>query len=238
LQALPPALAELLPCEAARDATPYAAESRARDAMAEQFETPPAALLACDAPVCLPLESVPLTLLCSRTVLERASDAQALFLFARAGSIARHGLSLLVRPDAERLLLFAHALMTLENPRHSVAAVDMDALQALVQQLEGLLGPEGRAALSPRLAELRADGEWNPRRAAAQAFELGTRISLCAGGDCLAAFDALLLLRGREPLLCSAEERAALAKSDPNLRALLSFALSETYLEARGKAAS
>lgn len=238
LRALSPALAAALPPKHAYDPEPLAEGSRVLRAVAELFDSPQLTLLGTADAVCLPIADAPPTLLVPARVLETASEPQLFFLLARAAAVASEGLSTLVRCDPERALLFVHALLLLDDPKHAVAAIDVDALAALHAELSAVLTPDDKATLAPRLAELLAEGDWNPRRLAAQALELGTRVALAASADFASAFEALLLLRGEAPGALGPAERAALVKRDPQLRALLSFALSEAYLEVRREHAS
>jgi hypothetical protein len=73
----------------------------------------------------------------------------------------------------------------------------------------------------------------NPRRLAASAFDFGSRVALLISGDVRAALQALVRLRGRPLDELSGDERLELCRTDPALRALLSFAISEIYLDAR-----
>jgi hypothetical protein len=73
----------------------------------------------------------------------------------------------------------------------------------------------------------------NPRRLASSAFDFGSRVALLISGDVRAALQALCRLRGRPLDDLSSDERLELCRADPALRALLSFAISEIYLDAR-----
>jgi tetratricopeptide (TPR) repeat protein len=234
LSSLPPALAAFLPATSSDDDAPLqTGSSRVPAAVVELFGLSAIEPIGSDANVCVPLDDAALRIRVGRELFAAASEAQRFFLFTRAAAVARHGVSALVRCDPEQLLLFAHALLKLEDPRHEVAALDLDALAALSDQLGAALSAEERARVLAKLGELQSEGDWNPRRTAAQAWDYGSRVALCASGDCVAAFDALLRLRGHDPITARPEDRASLARSDGPLRALLSFALSEAYLDLR-----
>ncbi len=169
---------------------------------------------------------------------DSASEPERAFLQARSHALARYGFTRLVHTDPERMLLFVHALLQIEDPKHEVAAIDADELRQLTQQIAGALFLEDKIALAPKLEQLRREGQWNPRRAAQLAWDFAARLALCRTGDFGGAFAALLRVRGHAPASTTLEERAALAKTEPQLRALLSFAVSEAYLDLRREALS
>jgi uncharacterized protein HemY len=233
LQATRPQLDELLPTDPSLQTTTFATRFQVVAAAAALFGLPPPVLRSSAEPVCLPVADKPLTLLVSGERFERADDAQRFFLVTRALAIAQQGLTLLVRAAPERLLLLVHAARRLLNPGYAVAAVDHEALVQLTRELDTALPATTKSQLGALLLDVFAEGEWNPRRVAAQALTLGSRLALCVTGNVQAAVDALLLLKGRDPNAVEATERQSLARTDPQLRALLSFAVSEAYLEAR-----
>jgi hypothetical protein len=200
------------------------------------FELSELVLLTASENICLPIADQPMTLLVGQECFEHANEGERFFLLARAVSAAKQGFTLLLRASPERLLLLVHALKMLENPAHTVAAIDMTALAELSRELAAALPAPKRRQLSPSLAELFAEGECNPRRLASLALELGTRVALCITGDVASACDALLRHKGDDPATLHASERSELARTDPGLRALLSFAVSEAYLEVRREA--
>ncbi len=231
--ALQPQLDTLLPSQHAAEPAALDTRSQAVRAAAELFGLRALELRATREPLCIPVADKPPTVLVRADAFEQADDAQRFFMLGRALAIARHGLTSIVRADPERLLLLVHAAKKLVEPSHGVAAVDLEALAQLTAELNTTLPDAAKAQLPPLLLDLFAEGEWNPRRAVSLAQQLGSRAALCVTGNVEAAVDALILLKGRQPSTLSAAERQALARTDPQLRALLSFAVSEAYLEAR-----
>jgi hypothetical protein len=58
-------------------------------------------------------------------------------------------------------------------------------------------------------------------------------VALTISGNLAAAIEALLRLHGKPPEELGRDERLRLLRADPALRAMLSFAISEAYLDAR-----
>jgi hypothetical protein len=119
------------------------------------------------------------------------------------------------------------------RPGHAVQVANEREQRSVTRELAKRLPPPRRTQLQPLLSDLLASEDFSTRRLAAAAYEFGSRVSLAISGDLPAAIDGLLRLRGNPPEELPQEERLRLLRADPALRALLSFAISEAYLEAR-----
>ena len=133
----------------------------------------------------------------------------------------------------ERVLLVLHALRTVVRPGSVVPVANEREQRGVTRDLAKLLPPPRHTQLRPLLSDLLATEDLSTRRLAAAAYEFGGRVALTISGNLAAAIEALLRLRGKPPEELDREERLRLLRADPALRALLSFAISEAYLEAR-----
>jgi hypothetical protein len=202
-------------------------------AVADLFQLPALELVGSDREVCLPIAADPVTLCIGEDVFLSATEAERFFLLTRAVVVAKHGLILLVRAAPERVLLILHALRSVVRPGHAVQVANEREQRAVTRELAKRLPPPRRTQLQPLLSDLLASEDFSTRRLAAASFEFGSRVALAVTGNLPAAIDGLLRLRGRPPEDLPQDERLRLLRADPALRALLSFAISEAYLEAR-----
>jgi hypothetical protein len=190
-------------------------------------------LLSTNLPVCTPLSDDPLAVCVGRALYLQASDAERFFLIARAVAVAKFDCTLLVRSVPERILLVLHALWTVAEPAHNAAVLDAQEQARVTRELAAAIPPAAHPRLAGLIAELMGHEDLNPRRLAASAFDYGSRVALAVTGNVSAALQALLRLRGKPPEEFSADEVLELCRTDPPMRALLSFAISEVYLDAR-----
>jgi hypothetical protein len=208
-------------------------ETRAVRAVSELFGLPALRILASELPVCVPIQADPLTICVGQDLFASASEAERFFLLARAVVVAKHGLILLVRAAPEQVLLILHALRTVARPGSAMPVANEREQRSVTRELAARLTPPRRTQLRPLLTDLMSAEDLSTRRLSAAAFEFGSRVALTVTGNLPAAMSALLRLRGKPPEELAPDERLRLVRSDPALRALLSFAISEAYLEAR-----
>jgi tetratricopeptide (TPR) repeat protein len=190
-------------------------------------------VVASDQPLCVPVADEPLTICVGLPAFQQASDAERFFLLTRASAVAKYGCTLLVRPVPERVLLVLHALWTVADPTHKAAVLDAHEQSRVTRELAAAILPVERPKMKSLISELMGHDDINPRRLAASAFDFGARVALMVTGNVGAAVQALLRLRGRPPEELSLAEKLDLCRADASLRTLLSFAISEVYLEAR-----
>jgi len=103
----------------------------------------------------------------------------------------------------------------------------------VVRDLAMVIPPAARTRVQHLIVELMGHDDASPRRLASTALDLGSRIALTVTGNLEAALFALLRLRGKQPDSIHDPDTLELCRTDPALRALLSFAISEQYIEAR-----
>jgi tetratricopeptide (TPR) repeat protein len=227
------AIARCLPFDRPVQAATPGRAQHVVDAVVQLFGLSELRLVTSDQPQCLPCLDEPLTVCVGRTAFLEASDAERFFLLTRAVSVAKLGCTLLVRSVPERVLLVLHALWTVTDPTHTAAVLDAHEQTRVTRELSAAILPAGRPKVASLIAELMGHDDVNPRRLAAGAFDFGSRVALMVTGNVDAALQALLRLRGRPPGELSLAEKLDLCRADSSLRALLSFAISEVYLEAR-----
>jgi tetratricopeptide (TPR) repeat protein len=191
------------------------------------------ALVASNQAICVPVTDEPLRVCVGRALYLQASDAERFFLVTRAVAVAKLGCTLLVRSVPERMLLVLHALWTVAEPAHSAVVLDAHEQLRVTRDLAAAIPAAARPHLAELVAELMSQEDLNPRRLAAHAFDHGSRVALLVTGNVSAALHALLRLRGKPPAEFQRQEVLELCRTDPAIRALLSFAISEVYLEAR-----
>jgi hypothetical protein len=231
-------LTEFLPTAVETTSALPESQTQAVRSVAELFALAEIRLLGTEQPVCVPVAADPLTLCVGEDVFLAASEAERFFLVTRAIVVAKHGLILLVRAAPERVLLVLHALRSVVQPGHAVQVANEREQRSVTRELARRLPPPRRTQLRPLLSDLLSSEDFSTRRLAATAYEFGSRVALAVSGDLPAAIDGMLRLRGKPPEELSQEERFRLLRADPALRALLSFAISEAYLEARREVAA
>ncbi|HKP60862.1 MAG TPA: hypothetical protein VJV78_29235, partial [Polyangiales bacterium] len=227
-----PELGEFLPAFPESTGPLAESQTRAVRAVSELFGLHELQLLGSDEPVCVPVAADPLTLCMGNDLFLTSSEAERFFLLTRAVVVAKHGLMLLVRAAPERVLLVLHSLRTVVRGS-AVPVANEREQRSVTRELANLLPPPRRTQLRPLLSDLLATEDVSTRRLAAAAYEFGARVALTISGNLPAALEALLRLRGKPPEELDREERLRLLRADGALRAMLSFAISEAYLEAR-----
>jgi tetratricopeptide (TPR) repeat protein len=226
-------LDEFLPVMAETTAALPESHTQAVQSVSELFALPSLRLVGSEQSVCLPITADPLTVCVGEDLFVSASEAERFFLLARAVVVAKHGLILLVRAAPERVLIVLHALRSVVRPGHAVQVANEREQRSVTRELAKRLPPPRRTQLQPLLSDLLSAEDFSTRRLATASFDFGARVSLAISGNLPAALSGLQRLRGTPPETLPQEERLRLLHADPALRGLLSFAISEAYLDAR-----
>jgi hypothetical protein len=109
--------------------------------------------------------------------------------------------------------------------------------EALVaRELAEHIAPEARPHVRALLHKLIEHEVLAPRRLSAAALDFGSRVALTVTGNMPAALAALLRMRGKPPESYELAEKLELCSTEPAIRGLLAFAISETYMDARQQA--
>jgi len=187
----------------------------------------------CVASLCLPLSAAPLHICVGRAWLDAASENERSFALLRAMAMAKLDLQLLVRCAPDRFGLVLNALWSIADRTHVVAVPDATEQARVAQQLAESLDAREHARVKQLVDAVVEHEDLDPRRLQGAALEYGTRVALCVTGDVWAGLNSLLRLRGKPSAQLDPRERIELCRTDPALRALLSFSISEPYVAAR-----
>jgi hypothetical protein len=233
LRALGPALEPHLPFE---HATEHMLASLARDhspAITPQFGLGELLISRCEASLCVPLTAAPLHVCVGSTWFDKASDSERTFALLRAMALAKLNLSLLTRAAPERLGLVLNALWSVVERTHMVVVLDASEQNRVAAVLAESIALSERARTKQLVDAVMEHEDINPRRLQNVAFDYGARVALCVTADLWSGLSSLLWLRGRAANAIDARAKLELCRTDPTLRSLLSFAISEQYAQAR-----
>lgn len=229
-------LEPFLPFDESEEPAQLELAPRVVDGVSALFSVPTLRLVQCAKPLCLPLTAAPLTVCVGGELFHQASDAERFFLLARAVAVAGFDWSLLVRSAPERVGLVLNALRQVVEPAHTVAVLDAHEQALVARELAQRVAPAARPRVQALLHELIEHEELAPRRLSAAALDFGSRVALTVTGNMPAALSALLRMRGKPPESYELADRLELCSTEPAIRGLLSFAISETYMDARQQA--
>jgi len=184
---------------------------------------------------CLPVSGSPITLVIGSQLAQHTTPEGRIFLFARALKIANDHLALAVRTSPGELALLLGGLLRGYDPDYTPAAeLDSAKLDDMARRVHKAIGRRGRDDLMPLALEMNGTQGYDPLRVGTAAAELGDRVALVATGDTPAAFRALLSLSGMHLNDSDGvQARLAALRQSEEAFALLSFAISDAYFEAR-----
>ena len=184
---------------------------------------------------CLPVSGSPITLVIGSQLAQHTTPEGRIFLFARALKIANDHLALAVRTSPGELALLLGGLLRGYDPDYTPAAeLDSAKLDDMARRVHKAIGRRGRDDLMPLALEMNGTQGYDPLRVGTAAAELGDRVALVATGDTPAAFRALLSLSGMHLHDSDGvQARLAALRQSEEAFALLSFAISDAYFEAR-----
>lgn len=180
-----------------------------------------------------PVSASPTTILVDAELLAQAQQEESLFLLFRAIKIARTGLSVTVRSRPEQLGLAVAGLVRLFDADFSAQGIDESALQSMTDRMGKAVPRKVRDELLPLTMEMAGMQGFNPLLLGNAASELGNRAALTALGSLPAAFGALFRLAGLSVHRSNTAEVVNASRKLPETKALLEFALSDNYFEAR-----
>jgi hypothetical protein len=233
LGALGPALDPHLPFEHASE--PMLA-SLARDyapSITPQFGLGELRISRCEASLCVPLSAAPLHICVGSAWFEKASDTERTFALLRAMALAKLDLTLVARCAPERLGLVLNALWSVVDRTHMVVVLDATEQNRVASALADSIEPADRARTKQLVDAVAEQDDINPRRLQNAAFDYGARVALCVTADVWSGLSTLLWMRGRLASGIDVRERLELCRTDPALRSLLAFSISDAYAHAR-----
>jgi hypothetical protein len=167
------------------------------------------------------------------TWFDKASDSERTFALLRAMALAKLNLSLLTRAAPERLGLVLNALWSVVERTHMVVVLDATEQNRIAAMLSESIAPSERARTKQLVDAVMEHEDINPRRLQNVALDYAARVALCITADLWSGLSSLLWMRGRLANAVDTHEKLALCCTDPALRGLLSFAISEQYAQAR-----
>jgi cellulose synthase operon protein C len=185
--------------------------------------------------VAIPLSSYPATLLVGESLGDVGNESARAFVVMRAMKMIISRSSALLRAQPEDVAALIAALFTAFNPSFVPQGVDGRRVQDLARRMTPAL-PRN---LDPTVGviALEAAGLLGEQGAALSnaAHAWANRVALISVGDPNAALDALAWARGDESSPKDPEERAAWVARTPEARDLMTFSVSEQYVEARAR---
>jgi hypothetical protein len=185
--------------------------------------------------VAIPLSSYPATLLVGESLGEVGSERARAFVVMRAMKMIISRSSALLRAQPDDVAVLVAALFTAFNPSFVPQGVDAKRVQDLARRLTAAL-PRN---LDPTVGviALEAAGLLGEQGGALSnaAHSWANRVALISVGDPNAALDALAWARGDDAAPTDPEERAAWVARTPEARDLMTFSVSEQYVEARAR---
>jgi tetratricopeptide (TPR) repeat protein len=229
---LGPVLEPFLPFEVEHHALPEEWTSELTPRLTQELKLGAPQLFRCEAPLCLPLSAAPFAVCVGDNWLDHASDAERQFGMLRAAVIAKLQLSLLVRSTPEQFGLVLNALWQAADPAHTAAVLDAVEQARMAEAIRSRLSEAEQQRALELIGALSQHEDKSPRRLVTAAYDYGSRVALCVTGDMGAAVNCLLRLRGLSPSGLTLEDKLELCRTEPALRGMLSFAISELYAEA------
>jgi len=185
---------------------------------------------------CLPVASLPVTLVLGHELYTACSDeAERRFLLSRAVKIALTHFAVLMRADPTQLGLGLCALMRTFDPSYAPPGFDPTALDRMARTMQKTMPRKAKEELMPMLVEMAGATGFDAGPLGAAASELGNRAALLAVGSTPAALGGLLRMANLAPSV-DPDHKLGQVQQVPEAAALLSFAISDTYFEARQRA--
>ncbi len=227
---------DLRALKAAKLGTSNPALKQKIDAVAHGFGLPDADVVISRAMalLCLPVGAKPFQIVVGEGVVATQDDVVRRFALARAMKItAAHCASLIRVPPAD-LKIYLDALVHHLHPEHPAPAIDAERLDEITKRFQRFIPRKEEAELRALADAAVAEGIPPTETLTAAAATWGDRVALLSVGDVGAALRGVAWSLGqKEPPLADAEARKAWFDENPAARELISFAISDTYLEAR-----
>ena len=188
--------------------------------------------------VCLPVSSDPTEILVGQELVASLDESQRRFLIVRAMKIATMRMTAAVRTQPEQLALGLSALIRCFDPTHSPEGVDYETLDDLAARFGKALPRRTRNDLMPLVLEMAGSPYFRPIELGVAAAAIGNSAGLLAIGSVPTAIASLLRLAGDPAAANNPAQRLATIRDVPEALALVAFAISDVYFEARQRAAA
>jgi len=161
------------------------------------------------------------------------SEPERLFLTARSFFIAKHKLAGILRaPPAELAAMLAYVAQQFDSS-YRPDGIDPAAIAEQGRRLAKHAPRKLLEETGPLVFDMVGAPEYDAGKLAMAVSELGDRMALLATGSMPPALSAILRLAGLPTDATDIASRMASVRRSPEASAILSFAISEPYFEAR-----
>jgi tetratricopeptide (TPR) repeat protein len=186
--------------------------------------------------VCAPLGPGP-TLLVGRELLRITTAEERRFLFVRATKVSVARLSFVLRSGPDQVAAALGALGRLFDPAGPMAADAVPGADELARRLGRLIPRRQRPQFEERVPRMGTAGRPpDPQRLGLAASQLGDRVALAALGAVPVAYGAMLKLAGVLGARDDWQRRLDALSAVPEAAALVTYAISDSFFEARRRA--
>jgi len=208
------------------------------DAVAHSFGLPdPDVVISRAMPLlCLPVGAKPFQIVIGEGVTTTDDDLARKFALARTMKLCGAHCAALVRVPPAELKVYLDALLHHLHPEFPAPAIEAERLDEITKRLQRFIPRKEEAELKALAAAVVANGSPDTEALASAAATWGDRVALLAVGDIGAALRGIAWTLGQKDIPHDLAGRRAWIADNPAARDLLSFALSDVYVEARNRA--
>jgi tetratricopeptide (TPR) repeat protein len=205
------------------------------DAVARGFGLPdPDVVISRAMPLlCLPVGAKPFQIVIGDGLVATPDDTARRFALARAMKVCGAHCSALIRVPPADLKVYLDALLHALSPAHPAPDMEAERLEVITKRLQRFLPRKEEAELKRLAEEVDAAGAIDVEALSSAAATWGDRVALLAIGDLAAALRGVAWSLGQKDAPEDLEAKRAWLRENPAARDLVSFALSDAYVEAR-----
>ena len=183
--------------------------------------------------ICVPLTDSPPSIMVSQDLLGSTTDAERVFLIARALKVVSSSLAVTARTSPYDIALALAAVVRCFDPEFCPPGMDLNALTDCTAQFKRHLSKRALQELKPHARGLAVMQNFDPGALGALALQIGSRYALTVTGSGPAAVNALLKLNGEADPTAHLAMRVVAIREVPEISSLLNFAISDEHFEAR-----
>ena len=209
------------------------------DAVARGFGLPdPDVVISRAMPLlCLPVGARPFQIVVGEGIVNSDDEVARRFVLYRAMKACSNHLAALIRVPPADLKVFLDVLLHLLQPEYPPPELDAERLDEIGKRLQRFIPRKDEAELRTLAAKVVAEGLPGVDALASAAATWADRVALLAVADVGAALRGVAWTLGQKDAPPQGvEPRRAWLAANPAARDLVSFALSDVYLEARRRA--
>ncbi len=207
------------------------------DAIAHGFGLPdPDVVIARAMPLlCLPVGSKPFQIVVGEAIIASDDEDGRRFALARTMKLCGAHVASLVRVPPAELKIYLDALLHHLVPAHPAPEIEAERLDEMTKRLSRFIPRKDEPELKQIAATLVAEGVPSIDVLAGAAATWGDRVALLAVGDLGAALRGVAWTLGQTAPPSEASAMRQWLAANPAARDLVSFALSDAYLETRAR---